>query len=166
MHLVIQAKNIFFSCEPLKYKNKLRTERERKQDMELTQTPTIIFSEELASIGGVPYLRAPFFSISPNGGFPASLQFVINCNIPSVQAEIGETLEIQIEFVNKSTGEKLFASDKIPFEVNEPVNGLTLNFDKIVVPIAQADIYEARLSINGNVIATNELSAREPRKLA
>lgn len=134
--------------------------------MELTQTPTIIFSEELASIGGVPYLRAPFFSISPNGGFPASLQFVINCNIPSVQTEIGETLEIQLDFVSKSTGEKLFASDKIPFEVNEPVSGLTLNFEKIVVPIAQAGIYEARLSINGNVIATNELSAREPRKLA
>ena len=134
--------------------------------MELTQTPTIIFSEELASIGGIPYLRAPFFSISPNGGFPASLQFVINCQIPNIQAEIGETLEIQIEFVNKSTGEKLFASDKLPFEVNEPLNGMTLNFDKIIVPIAQAGIYEARLSINGNVIATNELAAREPRKLA
>lgn len=134
--------------------------------MELTQTPTIIFSEELTSIGGRTYLREPFFSTSPNGGFPSPLHFVINCNIPGIQAEIGEILEIQIEFVNKSTGEKLFSSDKIPFEVKEPLNCLTLNFDKLVVPIAQAGIYEARLSINDNVIATNELAAREPRKLA
>lgn len=134
--------------------------------MELTQTPTIIFSEELASIGGKPYLREPFFQTSPNGGFPATLQFVVSCNMPGIQAEIGETLEIKLEFVNKQTNESLFSSEKIPFEVKESLNCLVLNFEKLVVPIAQAGLYEARLSINDKVVATNELSAREPRKLA